>query len=84
MVSIYAYSPARTIFNIVLAYLVVIAKYLYLGVIIACELVVFDIDMVSIHAKAYVSSVFKNIVCNYCLVSVEMQGMVFVVFEYVV
>ena len=61
--------------------MVVIAEYLYLGVLIACELVVFDLDAVSIYSQAYVSSVFEDIILNYCLVSVEMQGMVFVVFE---
>ena len=58
IVSIYAYSLTMTIFNNVFAYLVVIAEYLYLGVLIACELVVFDLDAVSIYSQAYVSSVF--------------------------
>ena len=81
MVSIYAYSLVWSVFNNVFVYLVVIAECLYLGVLIAYELVVFDLDAVSIHAQAYVSSVFEDIILNYCLVSVEMQGMVFVVFE---
>ena len=84
MVSVYAYSPAGTIFNNVLIYLAVISEYLHLGVLIAYEIIVFDFDIVSIHAQAYVSSVFKDIILNYCLVSIEMQCMILVVFENVV
>ena len=84
LVSVYAYSPAGTIFNNVFVYLVVIAEDLYLGVLIACEPVVLDFDIVPIHAQAYVSSIFKYIVSDYCIVSIEMQSMVIVVFENVV
>ena len=80
MVSIYAYSLVWSVFNNVFVYLVVIAECLYLGVLIAYELVVFDLDAVSIHAQAYVSSSNKIVlfIDNIVVVDFVVFGLVIV------